>query len=43
MSHRVKGYHQQITREEFYALGGFANPKTFRKMISGIWRYYWKA
>jgi len=30
----------EIYKSEFYALGGFANPKLFRKMRSGKWVYY---
>lgn len=30
----------KISKAEFYNLGGFSNPKLFRKMISGRWLYY---
>lgn len=30
----------KISKAEFYNLGGFSNPKLFRKMISGRWFYY---
>ena len=34
-------YYSAITKHEFYAYGGFANSKQFRRGgLRGIWRYY---
>jgi hypothetical protein len=30
----------KISRSEFYALGGFANPSLYRKMRGGAWGYW---
>ena len=30
----------RITKREWYALGGFANSKLFRKQVRGAWHYY---
>lgn len=29
-----------ITKREYYRRGGVANPRLFRKMWGGTWRYY---
>ena len=32
---------EKITKQEFYNLGGFANPSLFRKADKrGVWSYY---
>lgn len=30
----------RMTRRVFYANGGFANPRQFRKMRGGAWTYW---
>lgn len=30
----------QITRVEFYDMGGFKNSKLFRVQKRGVWKYY---
>lgn len=30
-----------LRRRDFYRLGGFANPRLFRRMRGGSWRYYY--
>lgn len=32
--------YSRITRDEFYASGGFSNPALHRKMRSGKWTYW---
>lgn len=33
---------QQISKEAFYRNGGFSNPRQYRRMIDGRWRYFKK-
>ena len=33
----------RLSKEQFYANGGFSNPRQFRKMIGGVWTYWGKA
>ena len=30
----------KISKSEFYPLGGFSNPRLYRKMIGNRWSYY---
>lgn len=30
----------RISKKDFYARGGFANPKQYRKMLGNSWAYY---
>ena len=32
----------KITKKEWYAMGGFANPKLYRKWTGKCWAYYKK-
>lgn len=32
--------HAKITRNIFYSLGGFSNPKLYRKMLDESWAYF---
>ena len=33
----------RITREQFYRLGGFSNPRLYRKQLGKGWAYYQRA
>jgi hypothetical protein len=33
----------RITKEQFYAKGGFSNPRLVRREESGSWAYYERA
>ena len=30
----------RITKKEFYDLGGLSHPRTYRRMVGGVWKYY---
>lgn len=30
----------RVTKRHWYDLGGFANPRCWRRHVAGIWRYY---
>ena len=30
----------RISKRDFYAQGGFSNPKLFRKMVGNAWHYF---
>ncbi len=36
----MKNGFTKISKKEFYAIGGFSNPKLFRKMIGNNWKYW---
>lgn len=32
---------ERISKRQFYHMGGFSNPRLFRKMNRGCWQYFW--
>ena len=36
----LRVYTMRISKKEYYALGGMANPKLYRKEINGKWYHY---
>jgi hypothetical protein len=36
----IREWAVKISKREFYDMGGFANPKLYRKMVGGAWNHF---
>ena len=33
---------EEVYKRDWYGRGGFANPRCWRRMVGGVWEYYYR-